>query len=90
MITVASETRHFGTTNDGRAVTRIDLTAVDGSGVALLDLGAAVLEVRVQDRNGRLANVALGHRDLAGYLAVERPARARHRVRGALRRPHNR
>jgi len=69
MATVASETRHVGTTNDGRAVTRIDLTAPDGSGVALLDLGAAVLEVRVPDRDGRLANVVLGHRDLAGYLA---------------------
>jgi len=65
----AIETRHFGSTDDGRAVARVDLSAPDGSGVALLDLGAAVLEVRVPDREGRLANVVLGHRELAGYLA---------------------
>ena len=62
-------TAPFGRARDGRAVSRIDLNAPDGSGVALLDLGATVLEVRVPDRDGRLANVVLGHRDLAGYLA---------------------
>jgi len=62
-------TAPFGATDDGRAVTRVDLRAADGSGVALLDLGAAVLEVRVPDRRGRLANVVLGHRNVAGYLA---------------------
>lgn len=63
------ETSVFGTTDVGRTVTRVDLTAPDGTGASLLDLGAAVLEVRVPDREGRLANVVLGHRDLAGYLA---------------------
>lgn len=62
-------TSTFGTTADGRTVTRIDVSAPDGSGIALLDLGAAVLELRVPDREGRLGNVVLGHRDLAGYLA---------------------
>ncbi len=62
-------TRPFGATPAGAVVTRIDLDAPDGSGVALLDLGAAVLEVRVPDRAGRLANVVLGHRDLSGYLS---------------------
>ena len=62
-------TRPFGTTPDGRTVTRLDLNAPDGSGASLCDLGAAVLEVRVPDRDGRIANVVLGHRDLAGYLA---------------------
>jgi len=61
-------TSDFGTTDDGRAVTRIDLISPDGSGASLCDLGAAVLEVRVPDRDGRLANVVLAHRDLAGYL----------------------
>jgi aldose 1-epimerase len=59
----------FGTADDGRVVTRVDLIAPDGSGATLLDLGAAVLEVRVPDREGRVANVVLGHRELAGYLA---------------------
>jgi aldose 1-epimerase len=64
-----TSTGTFGTTSDGRTVTRIDLSAADGSGVSILDLGAAVLELRVPDREGRLGNVVLGHRDLAGYLA---------------------
>jgi aldose 1-epimerase len=59
----------YGTAADGRAVTRTHLRAPDGSGVALLDLGAAVTEVRVPDAHGALANVVLAHRDLAGYLA---------------------
>ena len=62
-------THPFGTMPDGRTVTRLDLDAPDGSGVSLCDLGAAVLEVRVPDREGRVANVVLGHRELAGYLA---------------------
>ena len=62
-------TSSFGRTRGGRAVTRFDLTAPDGSGVALLDYGAVVLELRVPDRRGRLANVVLGHRELAGYEA---------------------
>lgn len=69
MADLAIATRRFGTTPDGRAVTRLDLDAPDGSGLSLCDLGAAVLEVRVPDRAGRVANVVLGHRDLAGYLA---------------------
>lgn len=69
MADLAIATRPFGAMPDGRPVTRIDLDAPDGSGVSLIDLGAAVLEVRVPDREGRLANVVLGHRDLAGYLA---------------------
>jgi aldose 1-epimerase len=64
-----TSTGPFGTTGDGRTVTRIDLDAADGSGVSLLDLGAAVLELRVPDREGRLGNVVLGHRDLGGYLS---------------------
>jgi aldose 1-epimerase len=81
-------TRTFGTTDDGRTVTRIDLNAADGSGVSLLDLGAAVLELRVPDREGRLGNVVLGHRDLGGYLANApyfgvMVGRCANRIRGA-------
>ena len=62
-----SYARPFGTTSAGEEITRYDLVAPDGSGIALLDYGATVLEVRVPDRRGRLVNVALGHRDLADY-----------------------
>ena len=57
----------FGTTVTGVPVTRFDLTAPDGSGISVLDFGAVVLEVRVPDRDGRIANVALGHAELGGY-----------------------
>jgi len=57
----------FGTTATGVSVTRFDLTAPDGSGISVLDFGAVVLEVRVPDRDGRIANVALGHAELGGY-----------------------
>jgi aldose 1-epimerase len=62
-------TSPFGRTRDGRPVTRFDLLAPDGSGVALIDHGAVVLELRVPDRDGRLDNVVLGHAELAGYEA---------------------
>ena len=61
----------FGTTASGRVVSRYDLTAPDGSGASVLDFGAVVLEVRVPDREGRLANVALRFGDLASYETNE-------------------
>jgi aldose 1-epimerase len=67
MPTMQVRTDPFGTTADGRAVTRTQLLAPDGSGVALLDLGAAVAEVRAPDARGVLANVVLGHHHLGGY-----------------------
>ncbi|NBC95810.1 MAG: galactose-1-epimerase [Deinococcus-Thermus bacterium] len=57
----------FGRTTDGTQVDRYELIADDGSGVAVLTLGTAVSEVRVPDREGRIANVALAHPDLSGY-----------------------
>lgn len=59
--------RPFGCTSTGETVTRYELAAPDGSGVEVSTLGAAVTAVRVPDRDGRLAGVALAHPDLAGY-----------------------
>lgn len=59
--------RPFGITASGTAVTRYELTAADGSGVSVLGFGGVVLEVRVPDRDGRLANVALGFGTVADY-----------------------
>lgn len=69
MRTMQVRTDPYGTTADGRAVARTRLLAPDGSGVALLDLGAAVVEVRAPDANGAFANVVLAHPNLSGYVA---------------------
>lgn len=69
MATMQVRTDPYGTAADGRVVTRTQLLAPDGSGVALLDLGVAITEVRAPDARGVLANVVLAHRDLAGYRA---------------------
>ncbi len=67
MSEIEIDSRPFGRTATGEEVVRYQLTAADGSGVAVATLGAAVTEVRVPDRGGRLASVALAHRELAGY-----------------------
>lgn len=67
MSEITVEARPFGRTAAGEAVTRYVLAAPDGSGVSVLTLGTAVTEVRVPDRDGRLASVALAHPDLGGY-----------------------
>lgn len=59
--------RPIGRTSSGETVTRFELAAPDGSGVDVVTLGAAVTAVRVPDRDGRLASVALAHPDVAGY-----------------------
>lgn len=59
--------RPIGRTSSGETVTRYELAAPDGSGAQVATLGAAVTAVRVPDREGRLASVALAHPDVAGY-----------------------
>ncbi|MEX2501561.1 MAG: aldose epimerase family protein [Trueperaceae bacterium] len=56
-----------GTLPGGAAVPLHRLRAPDGSGASVSGLGAAVTEVRVPDRDGRLANVVLAHPSLDGY-----------------------
>ncbi len=65
---------HFGTLPDGTAVTSYALSAPGGPELRVLDLGATVQSLWLRDPGAGLpaglgANIALGSRDVAGYLA---------------------
>jgi aldose 1-epimerase len=57
----------------GRRVDRFTLANRSGLRVEIIPYGGIVRAVWAPDRDGRLANVALGFADLAGYLAGNEP-----------------
>ncbi|MEA3015910.1 MAG: aldose 1-epimerase [Sphingomonadales bacterium] len=61
--------REFGRLADGRAVEAVTLAHPGGMSVTLISLGAAVQAVVVPDRDGRMADVALGHAAPGPYVA---------------------
>ncbi|MDH7640979.1 aldose epimerase family protein [Sphingomonas oryzagri] len=61
--------RPFGTMPDGTPVEAITLSSAQGNSVTIITLGASVQSLFVKDRAGKLADVALGYPDLAGYIA---------------------
>lgn len=67
MTSMRTTRRDMGRSAAGDVVVRHDLIAPDGASVAVSDWGAALLEVRVPDRDGSLADVVLGYDDLAAY-----------------------
>ncbi len=62
------ESNSFGTTADGRTVTRFTLTNSHGYHVSVMNWGATLLDVNVPDRDGNLANVNLSFETLEPYL----------------------
>ncbi len=58
----------WGMTPDGEAIIRYTLRAADGAEVRLSNLGAGVVGIRMPDRCGELAEVALGYRDCMDYM----------------------
>jgi aldose 1-epimerase len=58
----------FGTLPDGRAVEAVTLSNGAGMEARILAYGATVHAVRVPDRTGAFADVALGHATLEEYL----------------------
>jgi aldose 1-epimerase len=65
----ASVTRApFGRTPDGQAVELYTLTNRCGVEVRAMTYGGIITVLRTPDRAGRLADITLGHDDLAGYL----------------------
>ena len=60
----------FGTTSDGRVVTRYTITNANGLKASLIDLGAILVTMEVPDRDGTLANVNLGCKTPDDYLTI--------------------
>ncbi|MEV6347469.1 aldose epimerase family protein [Actinoplanes sp. NPDC051851] len=59
----------FGTAPDGTPIEKWTLTNRNGLSVSILSWGATVQSVLVPDRDGTLAEVALGFADLDGYTS---------------------
>jgi aldose 1-epimerase len=53
---------------DGREVRAFTITNGKGVSARIMELGATLLELHAPDRNGKLADIALGEQDLAAYL----------------------
>lgn len=62
----------FGTLPDGRTVERLRLRGADGFEACVITYGAAVQALHVPDRDGRLADIVLGHERLGPYVADRR------------------
>jgi aldose 1-epimerase len=58
----------FGSLPDGAPVTRFTLVNRNGMTVKILDFGGIITHILVPDRDGRMADVALGFDELAPYL----------------------
>jgi aldose 1-epimerase len=65
---LAVSAQPFGHTPKGERVTLYTLTNPSGMSVSIMDYGATVVKIIVPDRNGRLADVALGFDHFAPYL----------------------
>ncbi|HEU0066648.1 MAG TPA: aldose epimerase family protein [Sphingomonas sp.] len=59
----------FGHLPDGREVAAVTLANPRGLSITVIAYGATVQSVILPDRNGNVADVALGHSTLDGYLA---------------------
>ncbi len=62
----------FGTMPDGRLVERVRLRGSGGFEVCIVTYGAAIQALFVPDRDGKLADVVLGHDTIEPYLACRR------------------
>ncbi len=61
----------FGTTADGKLVDLYVMTTSRGVEAAITNYGGTVVRLKVPDRSGKIADVALGFDDLKGYLQTE-------------------
>ncbi len=59
----------FGALADGTAVDKYTLTNSKGGVVSIITYGGIIQSLRVPDRRGRMANVTLGFKNLAGYTS---------------------
>lgn len=63
----------FGQTNDGQAVDAFVLENAKGLKAKVINYGATIVSIEVPDRDGKLADVALGFEDMAGYQSADNP-----------------
>ena len=63
------EREEFGRLPNGEAVEAITLSNASGMSVRIITYGAAIQSVMVPDRDGRMADIALGYATLDDYLA---------------------
>jgi len=63
----------FGTLADGTKVSQFTMTNASGASVTVMPLGAAVLSIKVPDRNGLMADVVLGYDTPADYKTNNSP-----------------
>jgi aldose 1-epimerase len=63
----------FGRTADGTPVEIFTLTSVGGMEVRTMPYGATIVSIRVPDRNGRVADVALGFDTFDEYITKKPP-----------------
>ena len=61
-------TKPFGKTDDNEPVTLYTLTNKHGVSASIMTFGAAVVNLFVPDKDGKLGDVELGYDDLTGYL----------------------
>ena len=59
----------FGTLEDGRQITRYDLSNSKGVSASIINYGAILISLRMPDRNGNAGEVTLGFDTLEGYLS---------------------
>ena len=57
----------YGTLPDGTAVEQYTMTNANGMSVKFITLGGCITAIDAPDRTGKMANVVLGYKDLAGY-----------------------
>ena len=64
-----AKSARFGTLPDGREITAVTLTNKSGVSASVISYGATLQSVVLPDRNGRKADVVLGHAKIDDYLA---------------------
>jgi aldose 1-epimerase len=64
----AAKRETFGTMPDGKPVDAVVLTNAHGLSARVIAYGASLQSLSVPDRDGHLANIALGYPSLKGYL----------------------
>ena len=58
----------WGRTPDGKDIYKYIITNASGASVGLAEIGAAIVSINVPDREGILADVALGYEDPLSYI----------------------